>query len=47
MNLDRFHQAQDSAGDGFADALRELRAGRKTSHWIWAISGGVATSEAC
>jgi uncharacterized protein (DUF1810 family) len=37
FDLDRFHQAQDSAGDGFADALRELRAGRKTSHWIWYI----------
>jgi uncharacterized protein (DUF1810 family) len=37
FDLDRFHQAQDSAGEGFADALRELRAGRKTSHWIWYI----------
>jgi uncharacterized protein (DUF1810 family) len=37
FDLDRFHLAQDSAGDGFADALRELRAGRKTSHWIWYI----------
>jgi uncharacterized protein (DUF1810 family) len=37
FDLDRFHQAQDSADDGFADALRELRAGRKTSHWIWYI----------
>ena len=37
FDLDRFHQAQDSAGDGFADALRELRSGRKTGHWIWYI----------
>ncbi len=37
FDLDRFHRAQDSADDGFADALRELRAGRKTSHWIWYI----------
>jgi uncharacterized protein (DUF1810 family) len=37
FDLDRFHLAQDSAGEGFADALRELRAGRKTSHWIWYI----------
>jgi uncharacterized protein (DUF1810 family) len=37
FDLDRFHEAQDSAGDGFADALRELRAGRKTSHWIWYV----------
>jgi uncharacterized protein (DUF1810 family) len=37
FDLDRFHQAQDSAGDAFADALRELRAGRKTGHWIWYV----------
>jgi uncharacterized protein (DUF1810 family) len=37
FDLDRFHQAQDDAGDGFADALRELRGGRKTGHWIWYI----------
>ena len=37
FDFDRFRQAQDSADDGFADALRELRAGRKTSHWIWYI----------
>jgi uncharacterized protein (DUF1810 family) len=37
FNLDRFHRAQDSADDGYADALRELRAGRKTSHWIWYV----------
>jgi uncharacterized protein (DUF1810 family) len=37
FDLDRFHLAQDSASDGFPDALRELRAGRKTSHWVWYI----------
>ena len=37
FDLERFHQAQDSVDEGFADALRELRAGRKTSHWIWYI----------
>ncbi len=37
FDLDRFRQAQDSPDDGFADALRELRAGRKTSHWIWYV----------
>jgi len=37
FDLDRFHQAQDSAGDGFIDALHELRAGRKTGHWIWYV----------
>jgi uncharacterized protein (DUF1810 family) len=34
--LDRFRQAQD--GDPtFDEALRELRGGRKTSHWIWYV----------
>jgi uncharacterized protein (DUF1810 family) len=34
FDLDRFRQAQD--GDpGFAEAIRELRAGAKQSHWIW------------
>jgi len=37
FDLDRFRQAQESAHGGFADALRELRAGRKTSHWIWYV----------
>jgi uncharacterized protein (DUF1810 family) len=37
FDLDRFRQAQDSPHDGFADALRELGAGRKTSHWIWYV----------
>ena len=35
--LDRFRQAQDAPGAGFAEALRELLAGQKTSHWIWYI----------
>lgn len=33
-NLYRFRDAQVS---GFDAALRELRAGRKTSHWIWYV----------
>ena len=37
FDLGRFKEAQDGPGDGFADAQRELRAGRKTSHWIWYI----------
>jgi uncharacterized protein (DUF1810 family) len=37
FDLDRFHRAQDSADEGYEDALRELRAGRKTSHWIWYV----------
>ena len=34
MSLDRFVQAQ--AGR-YEQALAELRAGRKTSHWIWFV----------
>jgi uncharacterized protein (DUF1810 family) len=37
VNLDRFRQAQDSRPSGFREALRELQAGRKTSHWIWYV----------
>lgn len=36
-SLDRFRQAQDAPHAGFADALDELRAGRKSSHWIWYV----------
>jgi len=34
--LDRFVAAQD-AGGTYAQALAELRAGRKTSHWMWFV----------
>lgn len=34
FDLERFVAAQDSVYEG---ALRELRAGRKTGHWIWFI----------
>jgi uncharacterized protein (DUF1810 family) len=34
FDLDRFRLAQDRHGS-FADAMAELRAGRKTTHWIW------------
>ncbi|MGF0538402.1 DUF1810 domain-containing protein [Agrobacterium sp. ES01] len=34
FNLERFVTAQDAV---YADILRELRAGRKTSHWMWFI----------
>lgn len=37
FNLDRFRQAQDAPQAGFADALDELQAGRKSSHWIWYV----------
>jgi uncharacterized protein (DUF1810 family) len=35
--LDRFRDAQDAPHAGFPVALRELQAGRKTSHWIWYV----------
>lgn len=34
MSLDRFLQAQE-AGGSYERALAELKAGRKTGHWIW------------
>jgi uncharacterized protein (DUF1810 family) len=37
MSLDRFHQAQASRWAGSETALTEMRAGRKSSHWIWYI----------
>jgi uncharacterized protein (DUF1810 family) len=36
FDLERFVRAQD-AGETHAAALDELRAGRKTSHWIWFV----------
>jgi uncharacterized protein (DUF1810 family) len=35
-DLERFVDAQDSAGS-YQQALTELRAGRKRSHWIWYV----------
>ena len=36
--LDRFLRAQSGEpGVGFEQALAELQAGRKTSHWIWYV----------
>jgi uncharacterized protein (DUF1810 family) len=37
--LSRFVQAQ---ADTYADALGELRAGRKTSHWMWFVFPQIA-----
>ena len=37
MSLLRFHAAQASPTAGYDTALAEIRAGRKTSHWIWYI----------
>jgi uncharacterized protein (DUF1810 family) len=36
VDLDRFRKAQDGK-PGMAEALRELRAGAKTGHWIWFV----------
>ena len=40
-HLERFVTAQDSGGT-YLRALAELRAGRKTSHWMWFIFPQVA-----
>jgi len=40
-HLERFVTAQDSGGT-YRRALAELRAGRKTSHWMWFIFPQVA-----
>jgi uncharacterized protein (DUF1810 family) len=40
-DLDRFLTAQDSGGT-YAQALSELRRGRKTSHWMWFVFPQVA-----
>src|ERR1700721_340344 len=40
-HLERFVPAQDSGGTS-QGALAELRAGRKTSHWMWFIFPQVA-----
>lgn len=37
MSLARFHEAQADMHAGYKTALREIRRGRKTSHWIWYI----------
>ena len=41
MDLERFVQAQDDH-DTYDHALAELRAGRKTSHWMWFVFPQVA-----
>ena len=47
MSLDRFLQAQEQGGS-YERALAELKAGRKTGHWIWWVFPqlkGLGTSE--
>ena len=41
FDLQRFVDAQD-AGGTYAAALAELRAGRKTTHWMWFVFPQVA-----
>lgn len=36
-DITRFLDAQDSEWSGYDIALREIKAGRKISHWIWYI----------
>jgi uncharacterized protein (DUF1810 family) len=40
--LERFKTAQASPDAGFDVALREIRGGRKTGHWIWYVLPQVA-----
>ena len=40
-DLDRFVHAQDQGGT-YDRALAELRAGRKTSHWMWFVFPQIA-----
>jgi uncharacterized protein (DUF1810 family) len=41
MDLERFVKAHDSGGT-YHQAVRELRNGRKTSHWMWFIFPQIA-----
>lgn len=36
-SLHRFLSAQEKQTDGYDEALRQVKSGRKTSHWIWYI----------
>ena len=39
MNLERFVEAQNGV---YADALAEIKAGRKRSHWMWFVFPQIA-----
>lgn len=41
LDLERFVRAQDGGGV-YADALAELRNGRKTTHWMWFVFPQIA-----
>lgn len=36
-DIERFVEAQESPYAGYAQALKEIKTGRKISHWIWYI----------
>ena len=36
-DLSRFESAHGQDIDGYADALQQMRAGKKTGHWMWYI----------
>lgn len=36
-DIDRFIIAQDNKYNGYDQALKEIRAGKKVNHWIWYI----------
>jgi uncharacterized protein (DUF1810 family) len=40
--LDRFKAAQNSPHAGFESALKEIRTGAKTGHWIWYVFPQIA-----
>ena len=39
MSLERFYAAQ---GDSYGQALKEIKTGRKRSHWMWYIFPQIA-----
>lgn len=36
-DIERFVEAQESPYTGYTQALKEIKTGRKVSHWIWYI----------
>ena len=37
MSIKAIHEGQKAKVNGYQQALREIRSGRKTGHWIWYI----------
>ena len=42
FDADKYLDAQNGTYGSYAKALAEIRAGRKTSHWIWYIFPQIA-----